>query len=220
MALVFDIETIGQDFDQLDLETQEYLARVAKDGEKPEDKTALFPMTGEIVSIGVFDSEKNKGVVYFQTDKDKEYKKDNIVYKPAGEKEMLKAFWQGAKNYDTFVGFYSRGFDVPFIIARSIHYNIKPNPKLMDGRYLYQQKYIKHIDLRDQLSYYGSVFPSGNLHMWCKLFGIKSSKEGDIKGSEVTRFFKEKKFKIIAEYNARDIIATNELYQKYLKFLT
>src|SRR3989344_1439834 len=208
MALIVDIETSGADFSELDSVTQEYLRGVAeKSGEEPEAKTALFPHTGEIVSLGVYDSEKNQGAVYFQG-KEKDWEGDNIKFRCLEEKDMLLKFWELIKNYSELVGFRSRAFDVPFIIARSIKHKIKPDKRLMDGRYLYQQKYVKHIDLHDQFSFYGSVYPAGNLHMWCRLFGIKSPKEGEAKGSDVARLFKEKKFKIIAEYNARDVIAT------------
>ena len=79
MALIVDIETSGADFSELDSVTQEYLRGVAeKSGEEPEAKTALFPHTGEIVSLGVYDSEKNQGAVYFQG-KEKDWEGKNPV---------------------------------------------------------------------------------------------------------------------------------------------
>ena len=118
------------------------------------------PLTGEIVVIGVLDCGKNQGVVYFQAPGEdiKEFSKDNITFKQATEKEMLEKFWQGAKEYDEFIGFNSRGFDVPFIMTRSAIHGVKPTRNLMEGRYLYQQRDGKHIDLQDQLTFYGAVW--------------------------------------------------------------
>lgn len=220
MALVFDIETIGHKLDELDETTQEYINNfVEKDKIDLDLALAILPFTGEIVAIGVLDSEKNQGVVYFQGGK-KESKHKNIILKPATEKEMLGKFWAGAKEYNEFVGFNSRCFDVPYIIIRSMFHNIKPSKDLMTNRYLGMQRGAKHIDLVDQFSFYGALRQRGRLHMWCNLLGITSPKSEGISGDNVKELFEQKKFKTIAEYNARDIIATNELYQKYLKFLT
>ena len=92
----------------------------------------------------------------------------------------------------------------------------------MSNRYLGSQKYdAKHVDLLDQLSFYGAVRRRGNLHMWCHAFGIKSPKSEGITGDDVGRLFKEKKFQDIAKYNAGDLRATKELYEywnTYIRF--
>ena len=75
--LVFDIETIGENFDALDETTQDVLTRWTKK-ESANDKKykvalddlkkelGFSPLTGEIAAIGVLDVEKNQGAVYFQ----------------------------------------------------------------------------------------------------------------------------------------------------------
>ncbi|MEE8131844.1 MAG: ribonuclease H-like domain-containing protein [Candidatus Paceibacterota bacterium] len=226
--LIFDIETIGVDFDSLDKTTQEVLTRWIKkesssDTEYEESLNELkaglgfSPLTGEIVVIGVLDCEKNQGVVYFQAPGEniKEFSEDDITFKQMTEKEMLENFWQGAKEYDEFIGFNSRGFDVPFLMVRSAVHDVKPTRNLMEGRYLYQQKDCKHIDLQDQLTFYGTVRKKGNLHLWSRAFGIKSPKSEGISGDDIGRLFKEKKFLEIAKYNAGDLRATKELYDKW-----
>jgi DNA polymerase elongation subunit (family B) len=231
--LVFDIETVGVDFDSLDETTQESLTRWIKkeSSSETEYKEALrelksglgfSPLTGEIAVIGVLDCGKNQGVVYFQAPGEniKEFSEDNITFKQATEKEMLEKFWQGAKEYDEFIGFNSRGFDVPFIMARSAIHGVKPTRNLMEGRYLYQQRDGKHIDLQDQLTFYGAVRKKGNLHLWSRAFGIKSPKSEGITGDDVGQLFKDKKFLEIAKYNAGDLRATKELYEKWDKYLS
>ena len=120
--LVFDIETVGADFDSFDRITQESLTRwVEKESSsETEYEEALnelknglgfSPLTGEIVVIGVLDCGKNQGVIYFQAPGNdiKEFSENEIIFKQATEKEMLEKFWQGAKEYDEFIGFNSRG---------------------------------------------------------------------------------------------------------------
>jgi hypothetical protein len=55
--------------------------------------------------------------------------------------------------------------------------------------------------------------------MWCRAFGIESPKVEGISGDDVGALFKEKRFLDIAKYNARDIVATKELYDRWVKYL-
>lgn len=232
--LIFDIETVGADFDALDETTQEALTRwIKKEAANEEDyKIALeelkngmgfSPLTGEIVAIGVLDYHKNEGVVYFQAPGEKipESSENGIKFKQLTEKEMLEKFWDGARHYREFVTFNGRGFDAPFLMARSAVHDIKPSKDLMRARYLYQQSPdAVHIDLYDQLSFYGATRRKGSLHLWCRLFGIESPKAGGITGDDVGQLFKDKKFLEIAKYNVGDLRATRELYDKWEKYLS
>lgn len=230
--LIFDIETVGEDFGALDHATQEVLTRwIKKDSSSEEEyKTALeelkggmgfSPLTGEIVAIGVLDYEKNQGAVYYQAPngKDEEFSENGIKFKPMSEKEMLKDFWQGAKQYDEFVSFNGRQFDAPFMAIRSAVHKLRPSVDLMEGRYLYQQKGVRHIDLFDQMTFYGALRRKGGLHLWSRAFGIKSPKEDGVTGDDVSRLFKEKKFLDIAKYNVGDLRATRDLYEYWDKYL-
>lgn len=230
--LIFDIETIGVDFDLLDETTQGSLTRwIEKESSSKIEYEEAFqelksglgfsPLTGEIVVIGVLDCEKNQGVIYFQAPGETigEFSENGITFKQMPEKEMLEKFWQGVKEYDEFIGFNSRGFDVPFLMIRSAIHGVKPTRNLMEGRYLYQQRDGRHIDLQDQLSFYGAVRKKGSLHLWSRAFGIKSPKAGGITGDDVAKLFKEKKFLEIAQYNVGDLRATKELYEKWNTYL-
>ncbi len=230
--LIFDIETVGEDFGALDHATQDVLTRwIKKDSSSEEEyKTALeelkggmgfSPLTGEIVAIGVLDYEKNQGAVYYQAPngKDEEFSENGIKFKPMSEKEMLKDFWQGAKQYDEFVSFNGRQFDAPFMAIRSAVHKLRPSVDLMEGRYLYQQKGVRHIDLFDQMTFYGALRRKGGLHLWSRAFGIKSPKEDGVTGDDVSRLFKEKKFLDIARYNVGDLRATRDLYEYWDKYL-
>ena len=70
-TLIFDIETVGEDFSALDETTKESLTRWIKreSGDEAEYGAALkdledglgfSPLTGQIVAIGVLDAERKK----------------------------------------------------------------------------------------------------------------------------------------------------------------
>jgi DNA polymerase elongation subunit (family B) len=233
-TLVFDIETVGEDFDAMDETTQEILTWWLKkqslaDSEyeaqlaELKDGLGFSPLTGSIVAIGVLDLEKDKGCVYFQAPGETiaDFEEEGIKYKALSEKEMLQAFWDGAKQYQTFVTFNGRAFDVPFLMVRSAVQGVKPSKDLMSNRYLSSQKYdAKHVDLFDQLSFYSAVRKPGNLHMWCRAFGIDSPKADGVSGDDVKMLFDEKRFTDIARYNVRDIRATGALYQKWREYFS
>jgi DNA polymerase elongation subunit (family B) len=232
--LVIDIETIGEDFDALDKDTQQNLTRwIKRESENDEEyKIALedlknglgfSPLTGEIVAIGLLDYYKNEGAVYYQApgQKNAELKEDGISLKQMTEKDMLAKFWELAERYQVFITFNGRAFDVPFLMIRSAIHGIRPTKDLMRGRYLYQNNpEALHIDLAEQLSFYGATRRKGSLHLWSRAFNIPSPKAGGVTGDDVGPLFKKKKFLDIAKYNVRDIRATRELYAKWESYLS
>lgn len=230
-TLVFDIETIGEAWDDIDSDTQAVLTRwIERTAKNEEEHRALLkdlkdglgfsPLTGEIVALGGYDAEEERGWVYYQSEEGEEKEiEDSIILRSRNEKALLESFWEDARRYDTFVTFNGRGFDVPFILIRSMVHGVMPTRDLMSGRYLYQQRDAKHVDLQDQLSFYGAVYRRQSLHMYCRAFGIESPKVSGVKGDDVTALFKEGRYEDIARYNARDIIATYELYKKWKAYL-
>lgn len=230
-TLILDIETVGEEWDVLDDTTKDVLSRwtlrTTKTEEEREGQLAdlreglgFSPFTGSIVAIGLYDLERRQGVVYYAGEEDvSDEEVGEYTLKYRTEKEMLEDFWEGAKEYDTFVTFNGRGFDIPFITIRSAVHGIRPPVDLMQGRYLYQQKGVKHIDLQDQLTYYGAMYRRPSLHVCCRAFGIESPKAGGVAGDDVAELFRTKRFRGIAAYNARDVIATTELYTKWKSYL-
>ena len=228
--LVFDIETIGEEFAQMDEITRTSITKRARKEASDEEEFnimvddiesgfALSPLTGQIVAIGMLDADSMKGVVYFQAPgaEINETEENGIKFIPMSEADMLNRFWETAKNSSEFIGFNSRGFDAPFLIARSAINSIQPTVDLMSDRY--GRFGVKHTDLYDQLSFYGaSRFAHGSLHMWCRAFRIKSPKDNGVKGDDVGSLFRERKFLDIAKYNMGDIIATKELYDKWARY--
>lgn len=232
MALIFDIETVGLDFDILDDVTKVNLTRwiERESGDEISKYNLLLsnlkeglgfsPLTGEIIALGVYDTVKNSGVVYYQAPKgkDEEWSDGSFTFKTKSEEAMIELFWKGATHYEAFVSFNGRSFDVPFILIRGAKYKIRPAVDLMTDRYLKYSK-IKHIDLQDQLAFYGAVRKKGNLHLYCQALGINSPKAAGISGYDIKNLFKNKKYKEIAEYNSWDLIATWELYEIWKSYI-
>lgn len=225
--LIFDIETIGVDFEKLDEKSKEFVLKFAETSEEEQeakDGLSFSPLTGEVVAIGILNPDTDKGAVYFSDPSGKLDKQteNDIQYHPlSSEKDILKEFWQTAQLYDQFVTFNGRGFDCPFLIVRSAIHKMKPTKNLMPNRYESGDygKIITHVDLLDRLTFFGSVRRKGNLHMWCRAFGIKSPKEGGITGDNVGQLYKDKKYLDIAQYCAGDLWATKELFNYWDKYM-
>lgn len=224
--LVFDIETIGVNFDSLDNTSQEYIKKYTETEEELEeakDRLSFSPLTGEIVAIGILNPSTDKGAVYMRADGGKKLPSEveaGITLEVGNEKEIISKFWEAAKHYNTFISFNGRSFDVPFVMIRSAILGIKPSKNLMSNRYLSSQAFsAAHVDLLDQLTFYGAVRKKFNLHFWTKAFGIKSPKEEGITGNDVAELFKSKKYLEIAKYNLGDLKATKELYEKWDKYI-
>ncbi len=231
-TLIFDIETVGEDFSTLDETTKESLTRWIKRESSDEseyeaalkdlsDGLGFSPLTGQIVAIGVLDAERMKSAVYYQPagSEDTDFEESDCKFEALSEKAMLEKFWDIATKYDTFVTFNGRGFDVPFLMVRSAVHGVRPTKNLLANRYLQYQPYnAKHVDLLDQLSFYGALRRKGSLHLWTRAFGIESPKAQGITGDDVQNLFKSGQYKDIARYNARDLVATLELYRRYQEY--
>lgn len=217
--VIIDIETIGKDFESFDEMSKEYLLKFAETEEKiqeAKDSLGFSPITGEIVAIGVLNPDTDNGAVYFQapSTSPQPFKENGIQFIANTEDGILRRFWEAVKHYDQIITFNGRGFDAPFIILRSAIHKIKPTKELMPNRYS-----SSHIDLLDQLTFFGAARKRFSLHMCCKAFGIKSPKEEGITGLEVKDLFKEGKYVEIAKYCLGDLYATKELFEYWDKFI-
>lgn len=232
--LIFDIETIWIDYDLLDNTSKETLTHNIKLNSYSENDYNIWiemirswlgfsPLTWEIVSIWVYDIDKNKWTIYYQSPwvTIEDFEEDNFKYKSMTEKEMIQKFWEWAKNYNELISFNWRNFDVPFILIRWAINSIKATKDLMTNKFgNYKNTWVIHIDLLDQLSFFWAIKRRWSLHLYCRAFWIKSPKESWINWENVTSLFRENRFFDIAKYNSWDLIATAKLYEyrsSYLK---
>ncbi len=234
-SLVFDIETVGESFKEMDEITKEALtywieresmseAEYKKNVDRVEDRLGLSPLTGKIVSIAVYNPDTKKGAVYYQAPgkKIKKFKRQGVEFVCTDEKGILENFWAVAEKYDEFVTYNGRSFDFPFIIIRSAVHKIRPTKNAMSNRYYRSQDLkAKQVDLMDQMTFYGAVANRPKLHLVCRAFGIASPKNEGVAGGDVAKLFAKGYYKEIAEYNLRDVIATAavyEIWRRYFKF--
>jgi hypothetical protein len=88
----------------------------------------------------------------------------------------------------------------------------------MEGKYPYQQKSVRHVDLQDELTFFGAMSKRPGLHLFCRAYGIESPKS-EVGGDDVAELYQTKRFRDIAHYNAKDVMATTLLYKKWQKYL-
>jgi predicted PolB exonuclease-like 3'-5' exonuclease len=222
--LVFDIETSALDLELFDSAQQEYLFREADRLTVEEEQARkraeitqqfnLWPFTAQVVCIGMLNADTGRGQVLYQAD---DYAEEDDGEKPAvefvpcvDETELLTAFWDVARHYDSIVTFNGRGFDVPFLYLRSALMNVPISRKDWLG-YRYQVE--PHCDLAEQLTFYGVSGKDGaarrfNLDFYCKAFGIPSPKAEGVSGADVNALLAAGEYRTIAEYCLRDVRAT------------
>jgi DNA polymerase elongation subunit (family B) len=218
--IVVDIETVGKDFESFDDMSKEYLLKFAEteqEIQEAKDGLAFSPLTGEIVAIGVLNPDTSKGAVFFQAGETppEQFEEDNIQFIPDTEAGVIKRFWDAVRHYDKIITFNGRGFDAPFIMIRSAIHKISPTKDLMPNRY----SAASHVDLLDQLTFYGSVRRKFSLHMWCRAFGIKSPKEEGVSGLDVKNLFHDGKYLDIAKYCVGDLYATKALFEYWDEYI-
>ncbi|MDD4937471.1 MAG: 3'-5' exonuclease [Candidatus Shapirobacteria bacterium] len=214
-TLVFDIETVGKKFEELDEREQDYLLnnleKGEEDKEKAKNKIALYSIFGKVVAIGVWDFEKNKGKVLIISDKDLVPEKDSYEYFIfKDEKELLKGFWKLTTSFEKFVTYNGDNFDLPYLMIRSGINRIKMPFEIK------KWGSDKFIDLANKIRQSHSF----KLEMLCKAFGIENPKEKGVEGSEVTKLFYNGEYQKIADYVARDAYSTNELYKIWKEFMS
>ncbi len=224
--IVFDIETCGYPFETLSESQQEYLLRYAEKetSEKVRQNkideairyTSLYPFTAKVISIGIYDVQKEKSFVYYEDNLGDEWinNEKKIHYKGVSEEEMLASFWRIAGVADQFVTFNGRNFDAPFLMLRSALLKVKPTKNLLGKRY----DISTHIDLLEQFTYFG-LTRKFNLDFYCRAFGITSPKSKGVSGMDVKNLYEAGRLKDIAVYCGDDIYATYQLFRIWEEYL-
>lgn len=238
--IVFDIETVGDQFDTLAPSVQEYMLRdsLKEDTEEKQQKkaeeiktwTSLFPLTAKVVVIGMYlIGPDSKAFVYYDSEEAEEYTKEldshandgstvTATLKGMPEKQMLEKFWNIFRHPDyadaQIISFNGRGFDLPFLMLRSAKLGVPVSKNFMG--YRFDSK--SHVDLLEQLTFYGTT-RKFNLDYYCQGFGIKSPKSKEMSGYEVPRLYREGKVKEVAEYCAGDILATYRLFEIWNNYI-
>ncbi len=226
MKIVFDIETVGFDFETLSESQQEFLLRYAdqeRDEEVRAEKTdevkrylSLYPLTAKIVAIGMLNTDTEKSFVIYEDEKEEEWAADEkqVKYKSMTEEEMIKSFWHYVEKANQVITFNGRNFDIPFLMLRSAILKIRPSKNFIKNRY----NSFDHLDLLEQFTFYG-ITKKFNMDFYCQTFGIESPKSKGITGMEVKELYNAGRIKDIAVYCGEDVRATYELYKIWNEYL-
>jgi DNA polymerase elongation subunit (family B) len=205
MALVIDIETVGQDPEEIPSRARDYLfrhiEREASNEDEIEvrqkdivDRFGLDPTTGTIVCIGLYDTKR-------RTEKALTHK---------DEKSLLSSFWNllDESQPKLFVTFNGKSFDFPYINVRSAILEIPPSMQLSVRRFTT----FPHFDLREVLAG-NERHRRGSLDYFCAIFGIPSPKL-HMSGAAVGEAYKQGRVEEIAQYCLADCRATGALYER------
>ncbi|OIP76956.1 MAG: hypothetical protein AUK16_02740 [Parcubacteria group bacterium CG2_30_44_11] len=182
-TLVIALQTEGETWDELPLRTKadltRWISREARNETEQkqlhsqvETNLAFSPFTGRVASLAVFDIERSVMAVYVVGQENTNFEQDGVVYKTRTEAKLLEEFWIGVLQYDTIVTWSGRRFGLPFLLHRSSANKIKPTVDLLEQRFLYRQTGIRHIDLLDQLTFYGAMNRRPSLYLLCAAYNL------------------------------------------------
>jgi len=122
---------------------------------------------------------------------------------------ILRRFWELATRADSITTYNGRRFDIPVLLQRSLIRGVAAPRDLLGNRF----RTHPHLDLADILSLYGATRPFG-LAVWSEAIGMSSPKSGEVAGAEVGPAFRAGRIRAIAEYCARDVVATAALEER------
>ncbi len=219
-SVVFDIETVGLEWDSLDDAQRTYLeknARTDEERQKLPELLSLWPFTARVVVLAMLNPDSGRGRVWYEkTDGRLEETSEDGLFTFVGDTEpsFLAEFWSAIARFQRFVTFNGRCFDGPFLMLRSASLGIPVTKNLAGYRYALRP----HTDLLDVITFFGAS-RKWNLDFACKAFGIASPKEQGMDGFSVGPYYRAGRLRDIALYCRRDVEATAQLFQKLEKTL-
>lgn len=213
-VVAFDIEVAGLEWEEVDEATRHYLMARKNRGndEDIQNRLALIRGLGRVVSIGMWNLDKDQGAVLVHGSGCKWEDFGEVpgtkVFR-GNERELLTEFWRLAQEWGTVVTYNGRGYDGPVLLTRSAMLDVKPSRQLAGYRYSVKE----HCDLMEVLNFMGAARESYSLDYWCRRFGVESPK-GKMDGSMVASKARAGRYDEIAEYCLRDTRATADLFQR------
>ncbi len=155
---------------------------------------SLSPRLGRIVCIGFY----QEGVMGCA-----------MAHGEDEEAAVLRDFWDMATAADRLVTFNGHGFDVPFLIIRSLINGVRPSVNV--APWLKRYQFSIHFDCRMALTNWNS-YGDGTLGDWCTALGLPFTM--DLTGDDIWTLYQEGKFDAIAAKCRADVDATAKLYER------
>lgn len=213
-TLVFDIETVPDtDLRKAPSTVAQAVAKWAERGETEESKVmSLSPLFGKVVSLALgegespLDEQTITALIVPPPGREEDEFPPGV--RAMSEPDLLRAFWALAQHAELVVTYNGRGFDVPFLIARSLIHGIPVRVDLLSRPFDLRP----HLDLHQVLTAGNRRLGPSSLDVVCWALGIRSPK-GEMDGSMVAPFYAQGDIETIAAYNAGDVAATSAVYQ-------
>ena len=128
---VFDIETVGLPWLDLDPLLREGITRGAKRGDEYRSKKewrTLSPYAAKVVVVAVQNPESRQGKVWYENPVTVEARSADGLFELVGcpEPQMLAGFWAAVSRFERLVSFNGRSFDGPFLSVRSALHGVRP----------------------------------------------------------------------------------------------
>jgi len=149
------------------------------------ESTGLDPLDSRIVCVSIIDLQTDEVKTFIGQD----------------EKKVLTEFWERVKGSVELIGFNSDGFDMPFIIKRSLINHVKTNPD------------VKSTDIRKSVNGFWFSYNArsrGTLSDWAKILKIPVESEA---GNAIPLLFVENKFDEIEKHCVEDVTITRKLLE-------
>ncbi len=214
-TLVFDIETVpAVELRKVPSTIAQAVTKYADRQDWDEGKVmSLSPYFGRVVSLAIGDGEvaveEQQQTVFVVPPDDVAVRGELPEWvRPVSEQELLQAFWALAGHASVVVTYNGRGFDVPFLIGRSLIHDIPVRVDLQSNPFALRP----HLDLYLAMGGRHGRGPM-SLDVVCWALGMQSPKEV-MDGSMVATSYAKGDVGKIAEYNAGDVKATTAVYQR------
>lgn len=212
MTLAFDIETIGRDLDE---ETRAAVVKGLDDEKAAEaiGRIALSPFTGAVVVIACWDDAKGEGVCLVADSNPAIVLGADILpgfslVLCADERVMLQRFWSICSRQRRFATFNGGGFDVPFLVGRSLALGVVIHRPLIETKPWEDV----HVDLLAKLA--PGRKERASFDIVCRALGVPSPKSG-IDGSQVGEAWAGGRRGDVAAYCCRDVRALVECLARW-----
>ena len=159
---------------------------------------SLNPRLGRVVAFACWNEQGGRSAVA-QTEAD--------------EHLLLEDFWTFLRHDPLLVGWNSQGFDLPFIVVRSLLLGVTPHVDV--AKYLKRYSYAPHFDVKAALLAWDVRRAGEGLHEWATAFGLAGK---DHHGSEVYGMVQRGEWGVLGSYCRADAKATYDLAERVVPF--
>ncbi len=199
--ITIDIETLPT--------SEPFESKLFWETEEEYRKTGLDSSLGRILCIGYCEENEHGEIIekgcFGWNDETGTFEEDESI--------LLIDFWAYVKGFqkglDLLIGHNILGFDLPFIIQRSVIHGIKPTVNFD----LYKFQKTPVFDTMLRWDFY-AFKKSTSLKKLCYALGLQCPKSGDIEGSKLYEAFEQGKFEEIRTYCLQDVEATHNIWRK------